>query len=206
MARGLDADTILTPYAVRIAAAGFTDVGRYLKNLTTEEVRALHAAGLRIWLIFERAADDVLAGAAQGAVDGKRAFSQAQNLGAPGGTAIYPAADTDVLSAQAAISEDYWAAFDGVIFPTYKIGAYADGTLDEALLTQGLDYPWLAGARGWAGFEDFLTNGKPCMVQGPQINAGETSTWNGQNWPALPFDYDPNVILADNGAWAPPAS
>src|ERR1700679_1398403 len=172
--RGLDADTILTPYAARLAADGFTDVGRYLKNLTTAEVKALHAAGLRIWLIAERGATNVLGGAAQGAADGQVALAQAQNLGAPVGTAIYPAADTDILPSQAAVGEGYWAAFDGKIFPTYKIGAYADGTLDAALLTHGLNYPWLAGARGWSGFADFAANGKPCMIQGPQINANQS--------------------------------
>lgn len=205
MTQGLDADTILTSYAERLVSDGFTDVGRYLKNTSAEEIAALHAAGLRVWLIFERGATDALGGAAQGAVDGKVAFAQAQALGAPAGVAIYPAADADIQTSQAAVSEDYWAAFDGEIFPTYRIGAYADGTLDAALLTHGLNYPWLAGARGWSGFADFEANGNPCMIQGPQINAGETGHWNSLDWPALPFAYDPDVILSDNGAWAPPA-
>lgn len=205
--RGLDADTILTPYAQQIADAGFTDVGRYLKNLTAEEVAALHAVGLGIWLIFERGAEDVLDGDAQGAADGTIALAQAQALGVPAGVAIYATADTDLSDAQATVAESYWWAFDAQINPAgYKIGGYADGVTLAELLMHGLNYPWLAGARGWAGYSDFVVTNNAVMIQGPQLGAGETAIWEDIEWPALPFPYDPNMMLADDiGAWMPPS-
>src|ERR1700723_2158160 len=112
MLLGLDADTILTPYIAAIAQAGITRVGRYLKNLTAAEVAALHATGIGVVLIFEAGSENVLGGAAQGTIDGKRALAQAQALNAPDDVAIYVTADTDLSAAQASVAEDYWAAFD----------------------------------------------------------------------------------------------
>lgn len=206
MNKGIDADTVLSPYAKAIAAAGFSDVGRYLKNLTIAEITALHAEGIGIWLIFEHNAQDVLGGAQLGTQCGQQALTQARALGVPEGQiAIYPAADTDILPSQLAVAEDYWAAFDAVIFGHYRIAGYADGTALSGLRDHGLPLCWLAGAMGWDGSHAFLETGNPDLVQGPQLNQGGAWGLPGQpaeEWPDLGFPYDPNIIISDDiGAW-----
>lgn len=207
---GLDADTILTPYAPAIAAAGISAVGRYLKNLEPAEVAALHAAGVAIWLIFEGGSDNVLGGAGQGTEDGNRALAQAQALGAPPTAAIYATADFDIASDQLALALDYWAAFDAVIWGKYQIGGYADGTVLSGLRDHGLPYRWLAGAMGWDGSREFLQSESPEIVQGPTIDGGGSWSPPGTppiDWPDLGFPYDPDVIfVADCGLWLPSAA
>lgn len=192
--RGLDAATILTPYAKKIAAAGFTSVGRYLKSLTKAEVAALHDAGLGLWLIFESTADRALAGRQAGNDDGVKAAAQVAALGLPGDLAIFAAVDTDVQSSQLSIVSDYIAAFDAAI-GKHPLGVYACGAVLSHL--PGIEAPWLAGAMGWSGSRAYDLTAAWAMKQGPTIQANHVVLWAGESWPALPFDYDPNLIAAD---------
>src|SRR5260221_348808 len=80
-----------------LKAAGVTAVGRYIgwdgepgysnirKNLTITEARALLAAGIDIFVVFEYAADAALKGAVQGTADAHLAARQLHDLGAPAG-------------------------------------------------------------------------------------------------------------------------
>lgn len=211
MIMGLDADTILTPYAAGIANSGIKAVGRYLKNLQPEEIAELHSLGIAIWLIFETGSDNILGGADQGTRDGQRTLSQAQALGVPEGrVAIYATADMDVDASNLSIAEDYWAAFDAVIFGHYQIGGYADGTALSGLRDHGLPYCWLAGAMGWEDSRDFLATGNPTLVQGPTLTNGGMWAPPGQEpteWPDLDFPYDPDMIMSEDfGAWLPPTA
>lgn len=211
--RGLDAATVLSPYAGKIAAAGFDAVGRYLKSLTKAEVAALHGYGLGVWLIFETTATRALSGATGGNIDGRMAVSQARALGAPPGTAIYATVDTDVVEggdedrdglADSEEVADYFVTFlANVRAAQYRLGGYADGVVLKEN-SASIELPWLAGAMGWGGSRDFLASGTWAMRQGPQINAGHTATWAGVHWPSLPFAYDPNLIARDDvGLWVP---
>lgn len=200
MQRGLDAAAILTPYAKRIADAGFVAVGRYLKSLTRAEVDALHAAGLDVWLIYEYRGPRALDGAIAGGVDGRQARMQAISLEAPFGTRIYVTVDFDPQPEQMPAVLSYVAAFAGAISP-YAIGAYASG---EVLRRSGVA-PWLAGAMGWTGSRAFDVD-PPLweMKQGQTITASRIARWAGLDWPAMPFDYDPDVIAGEIAAWMPP--
>lgn len=196
--RGLDADTDLTPYAAKIAAAGFTYVGRYLKNLTRAEVDALHAAGLGVWLIFESTATRSLGGHDVGFADGQKAAQQALALGAPDDVCIFTTCDTDPQGAQVAAVVEYGEGFE---LSAGVSGFYACG----AVLAQSKRVPWLAGASGWNGSHAYDATGAWALKQGPDLG-GRAASWAGVQWPALGFDYDPNLIARpDFGAWMPPA-
>jgi peptidoglycan hydrolase-like protein with peptidoglycan-binding domain len=199
LVRGLDAATILTPYARTIADNGFGNVGRYLKSLTVAEVAALHAVGLGVWLIFETTATRALDGGPAGSVDGARSALQAQALGAPPGTAIYTTVDIDPSVAQLAAVSAYFAAYAAALGP-YKLGGYADGAVLDKTHPQ---YPWLSGAMGWQGSRQYLAAHPDVFRQGPEIKAGQTASWNDLAWPAMPFAYDPNICAGDIGAWLP---
>jgi hypothetical protein len=199
MVRGLDAATILTPFAKDIADAGFAAAGRYFKSLTRTEVDALHAHGIGVWLIFETTATRSLNGGMAGTIDGAKAAAQARTLAAPPGTGIYATVDTDVSDPQRVAP--YFAAFAAQVRAVgYRMGAYADGAIlkgDAGLI----DLPWIPGAMGWSGSADFLARGDWVMRQGPQINAGRTAQWAGVTWPAMGFAYDPNLARAEFGVW-----
>ncbi len=200
---GLDADQDLTNFAPAIKAAGLSFVCRYLKNMRSHEVAALHAAGLSIVCIFESTATRSLEGADAGTADAKTAMGQMRALGAPSSAAIYATVDSDAGEADLAAIEAYFVAFDAVLWGHCKIGGYADGTVISRLRADGMPYCWLAGASGWDGSRDFID---PTMMQGPTIAADTEHEWHGENWPALPFDYDPNLAFTDDyGQWAPPS-
>lgn len=199
MLRGLDAGTTLTPYATKIKAAGFDHVGRYLKNLRLAEVTALHAAGLGVWLIYETTATRALFGDAAGAEDGLAAKQQAMALGVPDGTAIYATVDTDVPLNQLGIVRAYMLAFYRSLAGQYRLGIYACGAVLQG--NADIAVPWLAGAMGWAGSRAYEASSAWAMKQGADLN-GRAGVWNNMTWPALGFDYDPNVIGGhDFGPW-----
>lgn len=213
-ALGLDTDQDLTAFAPAIKTA-FAGAGcdhpfvmRYLGRMTRAEADAIRAAGLALCLIYETSALRSLGGATAGQLDGIRALKQVSLIGSPPATvAIFPTVDTDVSTpTQIAAVEAYFIAFDAVIFGKYQIGGYADGTAESALRADGMPYTWLAGAMGWDGSRAFLATGNPTLVQGPTIAARTKHIWRdfpSVAWPALPFDYDPDIALAaDYGAWA----
>lgn len=212
LTRGLDAATILTPYAQRIADAGFSLVGRYLKSLSIAEIAAIHGAGLGLWLIEESTAARALAGAGAGKDDGAKAIARAQALGAPKGAAIFPTVDTDVLPSQLPVVAGYIVAFAAICGAAgYSCGGpYACGDVHTYLAenaTTAVWAPWLAGAMGWSGSRSYDTTNAWALKQGPQINAGRTASWANFEWPALPFPYDPDLIARpDFGAWLPPSA
>lgn len=200
--RGLDAATVLTPYARQIAGAGFSHAGRYLKSLTVGEIKALHDAGIGVWLIYETTATRALGGAQAGREDAVRASAQAGILGAPAGATIFAAVDTDVSPGQIRAVADYLTEFDRGL-TLGRAGAYGCG---NALISvpKGAIIPWLAGAAGWQGSRAYDAAGEWALKQGPQINAGRTGRWADLDWPALPFPYDPDLIARpDFGAWLP---
>lgn len=208
--RGLDADQSLARQAHAIKAGGIDFVMRYLKNLTTDELEVLHAAGLAVGFIWESTATRALEGADAGTEDGTRALSMMRALGAPSSCVVYATVDNDVGADDdtdlTAIGE-YFDAFDAVLWPDasqpalYRIGGYADGTVLSKMRSYGMPKCWLAGAMGWDGSREFEANEHPDLVQGPTLAHG--GNWHGMEWPDLGFAYDPNLALvADFGGWA----
>ena len=204
---GLDADQNLSGYAAAIKTA-FAALGcdrpftcRYLKNLSSAEVSALHAAGISIVAIFEAGAENALGGADQGEADGIRALRQASALGLPGDRPIYATVDTDAGSATLDTIADYFTAFAAAIAP-HPVGAYGSGAVLTALRDINIRLLWLAGAMGWSGSREFDAAGDPTMVQGPTLDHG--GRWSAIDWPDLGFEYDPDIAYAEDfGAWSP---
>jgi hypothetical protein len=206
---GLDADTVLTPYAPKIHAAAIEFACRYLKNLTVAEVKALAAENVAIVAIFETTAARALGGAAAGTEDGLRAWELMAPLGAPAGAVCYFAVDADVDDADIPSVIDYFVAAQeaagGAEVGGVTVGAYGSGLVLSALRTQaGVTFLWLAGAMGWSGSRAFTGWS---LWQGPTLAHG--GWWNGIKWPDLGFPYDPDVADAealspgDIGAWLP---
>jgi hypothetical protein len=77
------------PGAQNIRNAGYLGVGRYLgdpangRNLSKEEMDSYHQVGLRVFFIWEQAANRVLSGFSGGAADGPEANRWADSLGVP---------------------------------------------------------------------------------------------------------------------------
>lgn len=203
--RGLDAATVLTPYAKTIADHGFSAAGRYLKSLTRPEIEALHGAGLGLWLIYESTPARALGGFAAGQQDGDKARIQAVALGVPPEVAIFLTVDTDVSAPQIEPVSQYHIGFQTGANPR-ACGSYSCGAVQLAVAKMAKPpIAWLAGAMGWNGSKAYDATAAWSMKQGPQINAGHTANWAGLSWPALSFAYDPNLIVvgADVGFWMP---
>lgn len=220
--RGLDADQDVTPYLADIANSGMSFFMGYLKVLTPAMIVAAHALDFAVGLIFEAGAGNALKGSDQGADDGFRAMAQAVKLGAPTDctVAIYAAVDTsvgDLEPAQRDAVIDYFSAFNTTICPKFDIGAYADGSMLDALRPHGLKLEWLPGAMGWEGSRSYLENRRPTLIQGPTLTSG--GSWptgatlaslqmSALEWPDLdiPGGYDPDLCLVEPkeaGLWMP---
>lgn len=208
MILGLDADQDLTRYAPAIRAKGISFACRYLKNLHLPEVEALSNVGIRTVMIFETAASRALSGEAAGTQDGALALKQARSINAPNAAAIYATVDHDATIHDMPTVQQYFGAFGDVLYGHFRLGGYADGTVETGLLTaQELDYCWLAGAMGWDGSRAFYDTGQADLVQGPTVHRGHSMIWAPHGiktampaiqWPDLGFDYDPDVATSDD--------
>ncbi|MFH5181171.1 DUF1906 domain-containing protein [Paenibacillus sp. TAB 01] len=159
MSKGFDCSTPLTTDKAReFAADGFTFVCRYLappgsrKRLTAAEAQAITDAGMWIVSVFERGAANALAGAAQGAEDGKLALQYAREVGQPEGSVIYAAVDTDVNASHYDAVEAYLRAFDAEI-SGYELGVYGEYEICKAMHDRGVvskvwqTYAWSRGTK-----------------------------------------------------------
>lgn len=83
-----------------LKADGYGFVMRYLsyepgKNITADELAALHAAGISVGFVWESTGQTPLGGAAAGASDGAEAGRQLRALGVPASIFVFWAFDTD---------------------------------------------------------------------------------------------------------------
>ena len=144
-------------------------VQRYLRDLTVNEIQALHQAGLVIVSCFEEGTPQHNATQlayftrAQGQRDGRRAFTQAQAVGQPAGRPVYFAVDTDPSNAEQQAILDY---FEGIAeghrqyladmkaqnkpATPYTIGVYGSGCVLSWCQAQAIaTWFWQAFAPGW---------------------------------------------------------
>lgn len=158
-AKGFDCATPLTLDKAReFVASGFTFVCRYLapvgswKRLTAAEAQRITNAGLWLVSVFERVADNALAGARQGAEDGKLALKYAKEVGQPEGSAIYAAVDVDVNASHYDAIEAYLRAFDEQI-DGYELGLYGQYGVCKEMRERGVvnkvwqTYAWSRGEK-----------------------------------------------------------
>ena len=187
-----------------LAARGVKSVIRYLsraggdKVITVSEAKALAANGLQIGLVYELyggsagLARDITA--AYGHLDGIYCLQAAKNLGAPQGTVIYFAVDTDVSNdAQVnAYIVPYFKAAVAALHPYYRVGVYGCGsTCAAALDSAGVDKAWLSNATGWTGYKAFYASKRWSLLQ-------QRDTVQGG------IDYDPDIAGEEDwGAFTP---
>lgn len=120
---GLDY-TNMSPSAAKALRAKF--VVRYLGNswkcATRGEVHALQAIGIAVGLVYETTGTTFTGGHAAGLLDGQRAAAAATALGAPAGTPIWFAIDTDTTYGPV-VQAYYQGCVDGS--GAYKARLYA---------------------------------------------------------------------------------
>ncbi len=143
----------------RAAKAGYHFVSGYIsqdntgKNLTRDEVTAIHAAGLPVVLNFEYNPQSAVGGAYAGTQDALIAVREAQKLGAPRGVTIYFSIDFPVGTGRAlSVVGDYLAAAAQVCAGSgYRVGVYGGIVPVSYLLDHGITkkawqtYAWSNG-------------------------------------------------------------
>lgn len=155
-ASACDCATILNANkANALYAAGYRYVGRYLtggigsgstavsKAMTTAELEAIFAAGLRVFAIYQDN-DPVVSyySEIQGTVDGANAVTAARNLGIPADSIIYFAVDCDMMDYQ--VTSNAIPYFRGIrkalraAKNLYKVGIYGSRNICTRVCKQGL--------------------------------------------------------------------
>jgi hypothetical protein len=76
-------------------AVRYTSIGQSAKNMTSEEVRALVAAGIAVVTVFEETAGHMLGGHAAGVAAARASVELAEQCGMPDGRPHYYALDVD---------------------------------------------------------------------------------------------------------------
>ncbi|UOW69530.1 glycoside hydrolase domain-containing protein [Paraclostridium bifermentans] len=138
--KACDCATRLTPAKAKsIKAAGYDIIGRYLANvpggldkkITSSELSTIFAAGLRVFPIFQLAANkrDYFT-SARGTNDARQAIQAALEFGFPKNTIIYFAVDFDAMDYDVDVAilpyfKAVKAEFDKSNAKNYKVGIYA---------------------------------------------------------------------------------
>lgn len=189
----------------RLKASGIEGVIRYIaswsdggKRVEPGEAHLLEAAGIKLALVFEDWGGegnfqhgDI--SAASGHVHAKIAIERAALVGAPPGTIIYFAIDTDCTSGQySAYVRPYATAVKATLLGKYRVGLYACGYVCVMGLAETLlDAAWLTMSMGFNGSRAFRDSGRATLVQ--SING-----------PAFGRDVDPDTAnVPDWGGFVP---
>jgi len=163
----LDACVDMTPAHGQLKALGFDTIKRYgaaapWKCIKVAEAKSMQAHGLKLTLIYEVSAKDILLGAAEGTKAGQHAVAFAPTVGLPPGigAAIYPTADFDLQRSQLMTALSYLRAFAAAC-PGYDLGFYANGIGNDAAFEAGIiKYRWITQSMGFAGSKESLAAGR----------------------------------------------
>ncbi len=209
----LDSPWDMTPHLPKISAQGGKTIIRYIdhKNSTVlpqklilpAEAAAIHAAGLKLALVFEQ--DTRTVGSmtqSEGTKAADRAYSYStQTLNRPAGRPVYFAVDFDAAhTSDLKAVATYFQAVNTRVAASpgglagMPVGVYGSGLVCETLRAAGLaTFFWVAQSTGWADYHRFLASQKWHILQGFRKSAD-----------GLNFDYDPvfsNAGLPDFGAF-----
>jgi Domain of unknown function (DUF1906) len=193
----IDTSAKTTGQANSIAAAGYGAVGVYLRpdRCDAAMIAELHAAGLKVWSIYERGYPDHDAyfSAHQGTIDGTAATAFASSMGQPNGTQIYATIDYNPDAHDATgptingqISA-YMNAFRTAIQPAgYLASVYGSGRTCRILMASGFAKTgWLSVSSSFAEYAIFK----------PQAGIAQLGVING-DWDSDEIR-DPTVV----GLW-----
>jgi len=175
----LDTNQNATRMADCMKAQGITAIGRYYtrnranaKILKPDEARALSAAGIRIWTVYQnRHRLRVDFSAVKGKQEAEDALDYAKHvINQPPGSAIYFSADFDATAAEVSSAilphfQAVAAAFTAAGNP-YRIGVYSSGAVCQALLDAGVvQLTWLSQSSGFRGTAQFKASGRWNILQ-----------------------------------------
>ncbi|EGW36447.1 DUF1906 domain-containing protein, partial [Desulfosporosinus sp. OT] len=153
---GIDCATKLTVSSAQaLNKAGILSVGRYLgrnswKGLTLDEVKAIHDAGMSIFLIWELAPTkrDYFT-YTKGVSDAAAAIVEAKYLGAPDGVAIYFTVDYDAQASDMSAIKDYFQGVKDGLGGKYLMGVYGSYAVMQAIKADRYfqTYAWSGGKK-----------------------------------------------------------
>jgi hypothetical protein len=195
----IDTDSNVSGHIPLLKSKSVGVVGRYFsaaswKRISKSEAQEIAAGGLQLFVIFENSGDPTLDSDA-GTSDAQLALQQAGVIGQPINSAIYFALEhlpNGYTNQDVPGVINYIQQVRAVLAGKYKIGAYSDGVILDALLTEGLiDYAWLSASRGFAGSAAFYASRRWALAQNPQID---------MNWDGLSIDL--NETKNDFGQFA----
>lgn len=125
-------------------------LGRLSKRITTDEVSALHTAGLTLGIVAEGLKENILKGRAVGFEDGDMAAEQATAVGFPLDRPIYFASDIDVLDSQWGDVAAYAEGFREGSGDRPVQGCYGGAGVVQFCLDNGhAEFGWIASASSW---------------------------------------------------------
>lgn len=193
----------------RAKSAGFDCAIQYYgpagspKVTTAADMARIGAAGLHVFMVFERYQKRVLEGAGAGQLDAELALAQAHAAGQPDGTTIAFAVDDDVdpnnITTRNALLGYFGAVKNVVLAGNKRVAGYAGGSVLTLLVGTGLiTVDWVAGAGGWAGTSAYVKEDKWMIRQHPEIAVGASDNILG-----IAYDTDDIRDLDQIGAWMP---
>jgi hypothetical protein len=179
----IDTNSNVSGHISILKEKGVGAVGRYFssaasKRISKTEALEIAAAGMKIFTIFENDGDPDLNSDA-GTSHAQQALQQAKIIGQPNDSTIYFALEhlpNGYTSADVPGIVNYIEQIRDVIGNRYRIGAYSDGVVLEALLQKKLiDCAWLSASRGFPGSKEFYAGKRWVLAQSPYIDMD----WNG---------------------------
>jgi len=122
------------------------------KNLTRQQILGYLAAGIDVALVYEYDPKAALGGGTQGRLDAQIAVSDALQLGAPPGTAIYFAVDFDVQESEIQRSLAYLVGASGVCHDHgLRSGVYGGKRIVDATVVNVPAVEFLWQTYAWSG-------------------------------------------------------
>ena len=216
----IDTNHRTTAQLMRLADAGVSTIIRYYARFTSQpekrlirpEAEAILAAGMTIAVVHQAAGNSPGAFTHDsGVADATYARNYGANvIGQPEGSAIYFAVDFD--ASEADVSEGiipYFRAVQSIVGaadqpPTYKVGAYGNGTVLEMLLDAGrVDFTWLSQSLGFSGTRGFRASNRWTLFQQLPSNVGGLDVDVDDLNPAMTdfgaFDHLDSLVSASSG-------
>lgn len=201
---GVDTAARLSAAAAKtLKANGVSFVGRYLvppgmyKDITADEIKILHGAGLSILLCWEIGAGDIKGGAARGALDGSRAKALAVQFGVPSGTTIFFACDYCPVQGDYPAIEAYMRAAQAACKP-YVAGLYGCAKICDYIAEQGAsDKFWQCVAWSEGKVSKYTSVYQYQWSGGPEAKAMQAKLGG------IPVDMNRSEDIKAAGLWMP---
>lgn len=170
-----------------------TTAGSSSKLVREPEAKAIAASGRKLALVFENygGVDDFVHGdidAGTGAAHGLFCHNYASRVGAPDGTLIWFAIDTDVTPKNfERLVVPYLKGVRTALGARYRMGLYSNGMACGLSLDRGLvDAAWLAQSTAFLGYGSFRASRRWRLLQGPETTlhglSVDTNEANGDDY------------------------